>query len=94
MKGMYSNKLCWCIYMREKKIKRLKVLYAVFFFVLFLELLGSLGAIFFGDTSMIRDFYYQGQTLQKKYVHIRISLYSFLFGLGVAILSHFLIYWT
>lgn len=45
-------------------------------------------------TSMIRDFYYQGQTLQKKYVHIRISLYSFLFGLGVAILSHFLIYWT
>ncbi|MFK5883512.1 MAG: hypothetical protein QM489_04125 [Candidatus Izemoplasma sp.] len=41
--------------MRKKKIKRLKVLYAVFFFVLFLELLGSLGAVFFGDTSMIRD---------------------------------------
>lgn len=44
-------------------------------------------------TSMIRDLYYQGQTLQKKHISIRISLYSFLLGLGMAILSHFLIYW-
>ncbi|MFB9056752.1 Pycsar system effector family protein [Mariniflexile ostreae] len=45
-------------------------------------------------TSMIRDFYYQSQILHRKYVHLRLSLYIFLFGLGVAILSHFLIYWT
>ena len=44
-------------------------------------------------SSMIRDFYYQGQILHKKYIHLRISLYTFLFGLGIAILSHFLIYW-
>lgn len=41
--------------MRKKKIVRLKVLYVVFLFILFLELLGSLGALFFGDTSAIRD---------------------------------------
>lgn len=44
-------------------------------------------------SSMIRDFYYQGQILYVKNKNIRISLYSFLFGLGIAILSHFLIYW-
>jgi len=43
-------------------------------------------------TSMIRDYYYQGQILQKKYFYIRISLYTFLFGLGLAILSHFVTY--
>lgn len=41
--------------MVQKKLKRLKFLYSVFFFILFLELLGSLGAVFFGDTSSIRD---------------------------------------
>lgn len=39
-------------------------------------------------TSMIRDFYYQGQTLHKKYSYIRISLFAFLLGLGLAILTH------
>ena len=41
--------------MRKKKIIRLKVLYGIFLFILFLELLGSLGALIFGDTSAIRD---------------------------------------
>ncbi|MDH7912925.1 Pycsar system effector family protein [Winogradskyella sp. SYSU M77433] len=44
-------------------------------------------------TSMIKDFYYQGQILQVKNKLIRISLYSFLIGLVVAIVSHFVIYW-
>lgn len=43
-------------------------------------------------TSMIRDYYYQGQILQKKYFYIRISLYTFLLGLGLAILAHFMTY--
>ena len=34
---------------------RLKVLYGIFLFILLLELLGSLGALFFGDTQAIRD---------------------------------------
>ena len=41
--------------MKTKKVMRLKVLYGIFLFILFLELLGSLGALFFGDTSAIRD---------------------------------------
>lgn len=41
--------------MRKKKVIRLKVLYGIFLFILFLELLGSLGALIFGDTSAIRD---------------------------------------
>jgi hypothetical protein len=41
--------------MRKKKILRLKVLYGIFLFILLLELLGSLGALFFGDTQAIRD---------------------------------------
>lgn len=41
--------------MRKKKIVRLKILYGIFLFILFLELLGSLGALFFGDTQAIRD---------------------------------------
>ncbi|WP_431134916.1 Pycsar system effector family protein [Psychroserpens mesophilus] len=44
-------------------------------------------------TSMIKDFYYQGQILQVKNKLIRISLYTFLLGLVVAIVSHFVIYW-
>lgn len=44
-------------------------------------------------TSMIKDFYYQGQILQVKNKLIRISLYSFLIGLLAAISSHFVIYW-
>ena len=44
-------------------------------------------------TSMIKDFYYQGQILQVKNKLIRISLYSFLIGLVAAIASHFIIYW-
>lgn len=56
----------------------------------FLQMLSDKNYLY---TSMIRDFYYQGQTLQKKYIHIRISLFSFLFGLAITILFHFLIYW-
>ena len=41
--------------MRKKKIVRLKLLYIIFLSILFLELLGSLGALFFGDTAAIRD---------------------------------------
>lgn len=41
--------------MKKKKIMRLKVLYGIFLFILLLELLGSLGALIFGDTSAIRD---------------------------------------
>jgi len=41
--------------MRKKKILRLKVLYGIFLFILLLELIGSLGALFFGDTQAIRD---------------------------------------
>ncbi len=41
--------------MRKKKIVRLKVLYGVFLIILFLELLISLGALFFGDSAEIRD---------------------------------------
>lgn len=41
--------------MRKKKILRLKVLYGIFLFILLLELLGTLGALFFGDTQAIRD---------------------------------------
>lgn len=44
-------------------------------------------------TSMIKDFYYQGQILQVKNKLIRISLYSFLIGLVAAIASHFIIHW-
>ncbi|WP_299781842.1 Pycsar system effector family protein [uncultured Formosa sp.] len=44
-------------------------------------------------SSMIRDFYYQGQILHVKNKLIRISLYSFLIGLVIAIASHFVIYW-
>ena len=44
-------------------------------------------------TSMIKYFYYQGQILQVKNKLIRISLYTFLLGLVVAIVSHFVIYW-
>jgi len=41
--------------MRKKKIMRLKLLYGIFLLILFLELLGSLGALIFGDTQAIRD---------------------------------------
>ncbi len=41
--------------MRKKKIFRLKVLYIVFLTILVLELLGSIGALIFGDTQAIRD---------------------------------------
>jgi hypothetical protein len=41
--------------MRKKKIVRLKILYGIFLFILFLELLGSIGALVFGDTQAIRD---------------------------------------
>lgn len=41
--------------MRKKKIVKLKVLYFIFLGILFLELLGSLGAIFFSESSVIRD---------------------------------------
>jgi hypothetical protein len=41
--------------MRKKKIVRLKVLYGIFVLILFLELLGAIGAMVFGDTSAIRD---------------------------------------
>lgn len=44
-------------------------------------------------SSMIRDFYYQGQILHVKNKLIRISLYTFLLGLVAAIASHFIIYW-
>ena len=40
---------------KKKKIMRLKVLYGIFLFVLLLELLGSLGALIYGDTSALRD---------------------------------------
>lgn len=43
------------IFMKKKKIIRLKILYSIFLFILFLELLASLGAMFFGDTQAIRD---------------------------------------
>ena len=36
--------------------------------------------------SMIRDYYYQGIGLQRKYKHIRLSLTIFLFGFGVSFL--------
>ncbi|MCB0459846.1 MAG: hypothetical protein KDC74_07515 [Flavobacteriaceae bacterium] len=39
-------------------------------------------------TSMIRDIYYQGQILHKKYTYIRISLFIFLLGLGLSIVTH------
>lgn len=39
-------------------------------------------------TSIVHDFYYQGHTLHKKYTYIRISLFAFLFGLGLTILTH------
>jgi hypothetical protein len=39
-------------------------------------------------TSMIRDIYYQGQILHKKYTYIRISLFTFLLGLGLSIVTH------
>ncbi len=38
-------------------------------------------------TSMIRDIYFQGQTLKNKYKYIRYSLTFFLIGLIVAVLS-------
>ena len=41
--------------MRKKKIVKLKLLYFGFLFILFLELLGSLGAMFFSESSVIRD---------------------------------------
>jgi len=39
-------------------------------------------------SSMIRDFYYQAQILHKKSTAIRVSLFSFLFGLGIATIAH------
>lgn len=42
-------------------------------------------------TSMIRDIYYQGQILHKKYTYIRISLFTFLLGLVLAIITHLFI---
>lgn len=41
--------------MKKKKILRLKILYGIFLFILFLEFLGALGALFFGDAQSIRD---------------------------------------
>lgn len=38
-------------------------------------------------SSMIKDFYYQGQVLHRKNTSIRISLYVFLFGLAATILT-------
>lgn len=38
-------------------------------------------------TSMIRDYYYQAQVLNKKSATIRISLFTFLFGIALTILS-------
>lgn len=41
--------------MKKRKMERVKILYIVFLVVLFLELLGALGAIIFGESSVIRD---------------------------------------
>jgi len=38
-----------------RKIERVKILYIVFLIILFLELLGSLGAIFFSSSQITRD---------------------------------------
>ncbi|MBP4138367.1 Pycsar system effector family protein [Flavobacterium geliluteum] len=49
----------------------------------FLQLLNDKNYLY---TSMIRDYYYQAQGLNKKYKYIRVSLYTFIIGLGFAIL--------
>lgn len=41
--------------MRKRKIVKLKVLYLIFLSILFLELLGALGALLFGESQAIRD---------------------------------------
>ena len=41
--------------MKKKKVVRLKLLYFSFLFILFLELLGSLGAVIFSESAAIRD---------------------------------------
>jgi len=41
--------------MEKRKMERVKILYIIFLSVLFLELLGSLGAVFFSESSTIRD---------------------------------------
>jgi len=42
-------------------------------------------------SSMIRDLYYQAQILHKKSTSIRISLFTFLIGFGITLLSYFII---
>ena len=42
-------------------------------------------------STMIRDIYYLGQTLDKKYKHIRISLNVFMIGVALSVIS-FLVY--
>ena len=41
--------------MKKRKMEKVKILYIIFLSVLFLELLGALGAVFFGDSQVIRD---------------------------------------
>jgi hypothetical protein len=43
-------------------------------------------------SSMIRDLYYQAQILHKKSTTIRISLFAFLIGFGMTLLSYLIIY--
>ena len=41
--------------MKKSRMEKVKILYIIFFVILFLELLGALGAVFFGDSQAIRD---------------------------------------
>lgn len=54
----------------------------------FLQMLSDKNYLY---TSMIRDYYHQAQILNKKYNSIRVSLYSFLFGLAIAIVTNLVI---
>jgi len=42
-------------------------------------------------TSMIRDYYYQAQVLNKKSATIRVSLFTFLFGIALTIISKIIV---